>query len=220
MSWRRAWIAALLVVPVVALFAYGLTRDPNVVRTTLTGRDAPNFSLATMAPPPGAGLVGERPDTVRLSELHGRVVVINFWASWCLACRDEHEALSAAARAYYDEGVRFYGILYQDRPELARAWITRMGGQSYPTLLDPGSRTAIAYGLTGVPETIFIGPDGRVAHKQIGPVTRDLLRTQVESLLATAEGAATVGEPGGTRVDPSSPSPPREPATTPVGGGS
>ncbi|MFW6202057.1 MAG: TlpA family protein disulfide reductase [Gemmatimonadota bacterium] len=190
MSWIRASIAALLVVPVVVLFAFGLTRDPTVVRSTLPGRAAPEFALATMDPGPGSGLVGERPDSVRLSELRGRVVVLNFWASWCLACRDEHAALSAAARAYRDDGVRFYGILYQDRPALARAWIAEMGGQSYPTLLDPGSTTAIAYGLTGVPETIFIGPDGRVAHKQIGPVTRAMLRERIEALLETADGAA------------------------------
>lgn len=188
MSWSRAAIASLLVVPIVALFAYGLSRDPGALPSTLPGRMAPDFALARMDPGPGAGADAEpAADTVRLSELQGRVVVLNFWASWCPPCRSEHPALSAAARAYADEGVRFYGVLYQDRPAAARRWIETMGGQSYPTLLDPDSRTAIDYALTGPPETVFIGRDGRVAYKQIGPVTGRLLSERIEALLAEAE---------------------------------
>lgn len=188
MSWTRAAVASLFVIPVLLLFAFGLSRDPNVLPSTLPGRIAPDFALARMEPGPGgaAGTAGSA-DTVRLSELRGQVVVLNFWASWCPPCRTEHPALSAAARAYADRGVRFFGLLYQDRPDNARRWIEEMGGQSYPTLLDPGSRTAIAYGLAGVPETVFIGPDGRVAYKRIGPVTPTLLAERIEALLAASE---------------------------------
>jgi cytochrome c biogenesis protein CcmG/thiol:disulfide interchange protein DsbE len=120
---------------------------------------------------------------MRLEDLRGNVLVLNFWASWCLACRDEHAALSDVARRYATRAVKFIGVLYQDRPAAATDWIARMGGQSYPSVLDPGSRTAISFGLYGVPETFVIDRAGKVAHKQVGPVTHDLLVRLIDSLL-------------------------------------
>ena len=114
----------------------------------------------------------------------GEVFILNFWASWCLACRDEHEPLSRVAREYEDRPVRFFGVVYNDSPRNARAWIESMGGQAYPALVDPDSRTAIDYGLYGVPETFIIGPDGRVRHKIIGPASAPELRAQIDRLLA------------------------------------
>lgn len=176
MNWRRAALGALVAIPVIALLAYGLTRDPRVLPNTLPGSSAPEFNLAVMD--------AER-DTVRLSDFRGKVVVLNFWASWCLQCRDEHSILSETAEAYADRNVVFYGVLYQDQVSNARAWIKEMGGQSYANLLDPRSRMAIDYALTGVPETVIIGPDGKVAHKQIGVVSRQLLHSKLDSLLST-----------------------------------
>jgi cytochrome c biogenesis protein CcmG, thiol:disulfide interchange protein DsbE len=121
---------------------------------------------------------------VNLEELRGDVVVVNFWASWCLSCRTEHVPLSQLAEQYADEEVHFFRILYNDRAPNAAGLIERMGGQSYPTLLDTRSSTAIQYGLTGVPETFFIGRDGKVAHKQVGPVHHDLIVEWIERLLA------------------------------------
>lgn len=187
MNWRRSLGAAVVVVPIVVLLGYGLTRDPRAIPSPLPGQPAPEFALAVMKDAPGSGQGREAAgDTIRLSELRGNVVVINFWASWCLACRDEHAALSATARAYEGRGVRFFGILYKDSPEQARAWIDEMGGQSYPTLLDPGSRTAIDFGVYGVPETFFIGPDGRVEYKHVGPVNERILVDRIEAILAAS----------------------------------
>ena len=179
MSWRRALVAAAIVLPLLALLAFGMTRDPNVIPSPLPGRAAPHFELVTMPLDES-----EAPKTVDLATLRGNVVVINFWASWCLACRDEHGPLSRVARAYADEPVRFFGVVYNDSPRNARDWIEAMGGQAYPALLDPDSRTAIDYGLYGVPETFVIGPDGVVRHKIIGPATEQQLREQIEELLA------------------------------------
>ena len=184
MNWRRAAIATAAAVPLVALFAYGMTRDPREIPSPLPGRAAPDFALEVIRAGDEPSTGGLQPgDTLRSSELRGQVVVLNFWASWCLACRDEHEVLSAAARMYADRGVRFVGVLYNDRPAAGLEWIAQMGGQSYPAVLDPRSRTAIDFGLYGVPETFIIGPDGVVAYKHIGPVTTRVLADQIERIV-------------------------------------
>jgi cytochrome c biogenesis protein CcmG/thiol:disulfide interchange protein DsbE len=186
MNWRRAAIAVVCVVPVLLMFKSSMTRDPRVIVSPLPGKAAPGFSLSVFAPGQ-APLARPLGDTIRLADLKGRVVVLNFWASWCLACRDEHADLSAMARAYAGRPVTFVGALYQDTPSAGTQWIAQMGGQSYPSVLDPRSLTAIDYGLYGVPETFFISADGRIAHKIAGPADPRVIRFIVDSLL-TAQG--------------------------------
>jgi cytochrome c biogenesis protein CcmG/thiol:disulfide interchange protein DsbE len=185
MNLRRSAIGIGISLPIIGLLWFGLKRDPNAFPSTLAGRDAPDFALPVL---------GRDADTVRLSALRGDVVVINFWASWCLACRDEHGDLSAAAAAYGPRGVHFFGVLFNDAPANGRAWIRDMGGQTYPALIDTGSRTAIDYGLTGVPETVVIGRDGRIIHKQIGPVSTATLASVLEPLLAASSHPTPDGE--------------------------
>jgi cytochrome c biogenesis protein CcmG, thiol:disulfide interchange protein DsbE len=201
MNWKRAGIAAFAAVPIIALFAWGFTKDPNSIPSPLPGRMAPDFSLPVFAPgqPPMALPVG---DTVHLASLRGEVVVLNFWASWCLSCRDEHRTLSAFAKRYADKPVHFLGVLYNDRPAPAISWIQEMGGQEYPSVNDYDAHTAINYGLYGVPETYFIDGNGRVAFKQTGPVTDAILTHEVDSLIAALppsarnRGAADSAAPG------------------------
>ena len=182
MNWKRAFLATLAATPLIALFAFGFTRDPGEIPSPMPGRDAPAFALDVFAPgeAPLARPVG---DTIRLADLAGKVVVVNFWASWCLACRDEHTALSETARAYADSPAQFIGVLYNDRVPPALQWIRDMGGQSYPSVLDAGSRTAINYGLYGVPETFIIDPQGRIAYKHLGPISAPVLRKWIDSLM-------------------------------------
>jgi cytochrome c biogenesis protein CcmG, thiol:disulfide interchange protein DsbE len=186
MNWRRSLVGLGVSVPIIALLAYGLTLDPRTIPSTLPGRPAPDFALPVL----------DQPDTVRLADLRGNVVVLNFWASWCLECRFEHSDLSVAATMYEPRGVRFYGILYNDTPANGRAWIRDMGGQTYPALLDTGSRTAVSYGLYGVPETFIIDRDGTVVHKQIGPITLSRLASLLDPLVAgySAESGGVEGE--------------------------
>lgn len=191
MNWRRAALAVVLTVPVIALFKRGLTRDPRAIDSPLPGRPAPTFALPVFAP-------GEAPldrpvgDTVDLAKLRGRVVVVNFWASWCLACRDEHAALSNVARDYAAQPVSFVGALYQDSPANGTKWIAEMGGQSYPSVVDRGARTAIDYGLYGVPETFLVGRDGRIALKITGPAAAWVLKRVIDSLLLAVPAADSV----------------------------
>jgi cytochrome c biogenesis protein CcmG/thiol:disulfide interchange protein DsbE len=170
-TWKR-WLIPLSAVPVILLLGYGLTRDPRAIRSDLPGRPAPDFTLET--------LDGE---LVNLAALRGQVVLLNFWASWCVACIEEHAVLVEAEREYGPQGLRILGVVYDDSPENARRWMELRGGE-WTNLLDPGSRVAVEYGLYGVPESVLIGRDGRVAHKQIGPVTRELLAEWIPRLLA------------------------------------
>jgi cytochrome c biogenesis protein CcmG, thiol:disulfide interchange protein DsbE len=178
MDWRRVGMSFTVIVPTVALLAFGLTRDPRVLHSVLPGKKAPDFALAVMetrGDPDG-------PRIARLADHRGEIVILNFWASWCLACRSEHASLSRIAARYEGQGVHFYGAVYNDSPGNAERYIRTMGGQTYPSLMDPGSRIAIDYGVAGVPETFFIGPDGIVAHKQIGPVNDAILVEWIERL--------------------------------------
>ena len=186
MNWKRATFGALIAVPVVALLGFGMTRDPRDIPSPLPGRVAPQFSLVSFT-----GAHSAAPETVSLRALRGQVVVLNFWASWCLACRSEHSTLREIGAAYRDTtDVKFYGVLYNDSPENGLQWLQQMGSLSYPSLLDPGSKVAIDYGLYGVPETYFIGRDGKVAYKQTGPVTPELLVSKIEELRHQPAGGA------------------------------
>ena len=183
MNLRSVLIAILVTVPLVAVFLYGMRSDPRIVPPAIPGQPAPDFALARMPM-----TAGEEPsDTIRLSDYRGKVVVLNFWASWCVPCRVEHPELVAVAREYRDRGVVFLGILYNDQLSNARAWLEEMGGEEYPTLLDPGTRTAIDYGLTGVPETVIIDSNGIVRFKRLGIVNREMLVREIEPLLADQE---------------------------------
>jgi cytochrome c biogenesis protein CcmG/thiol:disulfide interchange protein DsbE len=160
-----------------SLLAFGLSRDPTVIRSPLIGRKAPDFTLRTLD---GRG-------TIHLSDFRGQVVVVNFWASWCAACREEHPNLLAAWERYRDHGVVLLGIDYQDSRGAALGYMAELGGD-WPVLDDPGGRTAIAYGVYGVPETFFIGRDGVIAHKRIGAASYELLTEQIQRLLSRSGG--------------------------------
>jgi cytochrome c biogenesis protein CcmG/thiol:disulfide interchange protein DsbE len=217
-SWLRASLGVLAAVPVLALLLFGMGRDPRAIDSPLPGRMAPEFTLARLDGTPTRGALAENasPDSFDLRADSGDVVVVNFFASWCVACRAEHGPLGEAAERYAADGVRFYGVAYQDRPEDALRWIRAMGGQIYPALEEPGSRTAIAYGLWGVPETFFLGRDGRVAYKHVGPVYPQLIAERVDALLRgeppDGDGGAT-SSPGWQRGEtaPGASAPPGPP---------
>ncbi len=190
MNWKRVVLSFAFTLPLIGLLAFGLTRDPSTIDSPLPGRPAPAFSLPVIENGEG---------TVSLAELRGRVVVLNFFASWCLECRYEHAALAMASSMYGPHGVQFFGVLYNDTPEKGRRWIEQMGGQPYPALFDEGSRTAIDYGLYGVPETFIIDRNGRVVQKKIGPWSFDELAAAIDKALAiepvdapAADGPETV----------------------------
>jgi cytochrome c biogenesis protein CcmG/thiol:disulfide interchange protein DsbE len=171
-TWRFLAAASVLL-GVLALFAWGLTRDPKLIPSPLIGKEASPFTLELF----NGGMF-------RLEEQRGKVVVLNVWASWCYpACWNEAPRLEAAWRQYRDQGVIVVGLNYQDREGEARAFIQRFGKTS-PNGPDKGSKIAIAYGVYGVPETFFIDDAGRIYAKHIGEISWETLAAKIEEGLA------------------------------------
>jgi len=164
-------IGLALVAPLIGLLGWGFTSDPHSMDKPLVGKQAPSFTLPRLAD--GADIGSET--------LLGKPVVVNFWATWCVPCAQEHPNLVEAAKRWGDD-VQFVGIVYQDKNEAVEAWLDRHGGRAYPTLIDVNAKAAIAYGVYGVPETYFIGADGVIRDKHVGPIPWPVLAEQVGKL--------------------------------------
>jgi cytochrome c biogenesis protein CcmG/thiol:disulfide interchange protein DsbE len=135
--------------------------------------------------------------TVDLRDLEGDIVVVNFWASWCLSCRAEHEALLAAAADYADFDVTFVGVLYQDTVANGLDFLSEMGrGDPYVYVEDADSRVALEFGVLGLPETFFIDRSGIIVGKVSGPVSRSLLDATLQALVLgqSIDDQVTTGE--------------------------
>lgn len=167
------WLLPLLALPVLGLLAYGLTRDTFILPSPLVGNEAPPFVLETF-----------EGDTLSLTDLRGRVVVINFWASWCGPCRVEHPALLNIERSYDADEVVLLGIPNRDRRVDSERFIAALGGDW--TQLIETNNTALDYGVYGLPETFFVDRKGNVSRKRIGAVVWDSARATIDSLLAAA----------------------------------
>jgi cytochrome c biogenesis protein CcmG/thiol:disulfide interchange protein DsbE len=176
MSAPRRWlriIIPLAVVPLIILLAYGFRTDPRAIPTPLLGKPAAPFTLKTFD--------GEE---ISLQALKGRVVVMNFWASWCYpACYEEAPALERGWQAFKDRGVLLIGVNIQDKEEPARRFLAQFH-HSFPNAPDPAGRVSVDYGVYGVPETFFIDRAGRIRFKHVGGVTDAIFKEQVERLLA------------------------------------
>jgi len=166
------WAIPLAALPVLLLLGYGFRTNPREIPSPLIGKPAAPFTLATF----DGGQVS-------LEALRGRVVVVNFWASWCYpACYEEAPALARAWQTYKDRGVMMIGINIQDKEEPAKKFLTQFG-HTFPNAPDPAGRVSVDYGVYGVPETFFIDRAGRVRWKHVGAVTDQIFKERVETLL-------------------------------------
>jgi cytochrome c biogenesis protein CcmG, thiol:disulfide interchange protein DsbE len=169
----RAFYVAAALLPILLLVAWGavlLTR-PAPGGLAQIGGAAPAFALTNLDGNP-----------VRLSDLRGRPVIVNFWASWCGPCIDEFPALNKAARSHQAEGLAVVGIVYRDQAEPARAFLRRMGA-TWPSALDPGDRVASQFGVIGPPETFFIDRSGVIVGRQIGQLSPADLQSGLDQIL-------------------------------------
>ena len=171
------WAGISVVVLSVALAVVFTTRfgeDPNLIPSPLLGQPGPSLALPLLD---GSG-------TFDPSTLEGKAVVVNFFASWCIPCREEQPDLAAAADAFADRDVVIVEIAYQDDPETALEFLAEFGrSDSAIYLADPGGRAAIAHGVFGIPETFFVAPDGTVVGKAIGATDALTLGTTIDAVL-------------------------------------
>jgi cytochrome c biogenesis protein CcmG, thiol:disulfide interchange protein DsbE len=179
MSGRGARTWAVLgvtgaVVVAAALLSFGLTHRDALASTPLVQRTAPGFALPALD-------ARQRP--VRLADLRGQVVVVNFWASWCTECRTEQAALNRTWHRFRDSGVVVLGVDFEDAAGDARRYVAT-SGVSYPVVVDGDSRTALAYGVRGVPETYVVDARGRIVDRVIGPAGAPRLRATIDGLLS------------------------------------
>jgi cytochrome c biogenesis protein CcmG/thiol:disulfide interchange protein DsbE len=136
-------------------------------------RPAPDFTMPDLES-------GER---ISLSDLEGKIVVLNVWASWCLPCREEAPALQAVWEAYRSRGVLFLGSNYLDDRDAARAFV-REFGITYPSVFDPSGRLAVDYGFVGLPSTFVIDTTGRIRFQFTGYTTGQSLRRVLDEVLS------------------------------------
>jgi cytochrome c biogenesis protein CcmG/thiol:disulfide interchange protein DsbE len=170
-SRSAAWIAAgAVAILVLALLGYGLVSKPTA--PLQIGNPVPDFRLTAFD---GSAM--------NLSSQRGKVVVVNFYASWCSPCAEEADALVQTWQTYQDRGVQFFGIAYKDAASKAQGFLEGFGA-GYPSTAEPGNRTARAYGVTGVPETYVIDQQGNLVQHYIGPVTQAELSSALDQLLS------------------------------------
>lgn len=176
MDFRRLPLPVLVVaavVPLVLLAILGLvllTRDAPVGAEV--GRPAPDFSLADLDGNP-----------VRLADLRGRPVVVNFWASWCGPCVEEFPLLRRALEEHAASGLAVIGVVYRDGSEAAREFMARLEAP-WPAVMDPGEEVASRYAIYGPPETFFIDADGVVRARHIGQFTQSSFDDALAAIIA------------------------------------
>jgi cytochrome c biogenesis protein CcmG/thiol:disulfide interchange protein DsbE len=147
-------------------------RDVRLLPSALIDKPVPAFAL----PPLLEGDAG-----LTAADLRGQVSLVNFFASWCVPCRAEHPLLTRLAR---EEGLRVNGIAYKDRPEDARAFLAELGNPFARIGADFDGRTAIEFGVYGVPETYLIDRDGRIRFRHVGPLTPEAIEQDLLPLAA------------------------------------
>jgi cytochrome c biogenesis protein CcmG/thiol:disulfide interchange protein DsbE len=154
----------------------GLSLNPREVPSPLIGKPAPAFSLPRLDQP-----------AVRIAkdDLRGKVWILNVWASWCVACRQEHPLLVAYAKS---SQVPIYGLNYKDEPAAGLKWLADFGNPYTASLADRDGRVGIDFGVYGVPETFVIDGEGVIRYKHIGPLTPEVLRDTIDPLLKQLHG--------------------------------
>lgn len=166
-----SFLPLLVFLGLAVIFGIGLTLNPREIPSPLIGKLVPEFSL----PPVKGRLLG-----LSSADLKGEVSLVNVFASWCTACRAEHPLLMELK----EKGiVPIHGLNYKDKPDDAEKWLAELGDSYTRTGADINGRVGIDWGVYGVPETYVIGRDGRIAYKQIGQLTPEILRDKIVPLI-------------------------------------
>ena len=172
-------IGALFFIGLVGLMLYGVVRsgdaDRDVLPSALIGKPAPDFTLPVL----------HNPDfQVSAADLRGAPYLLNVWGSWCYACREEHAVLTAFAET---KRMRVVGYNWKDGKEDALRWLEQFGNPFYVVLADPEGRYALDWGVAGAPETFVVDAEGIVRWKYTGPLTDEVVATQLMPLVEQLE---------------------------------
>ena len=151
----------------VALLTAGLQRDPRLVPSPFIDNPAPGFDLPQLRDPARR---------INTQDLKGTATLVNVWASWCAACRDEHSLLLDLART---SGLRIIGLNYKDEREQALAWLQRLGDPYETIAYDGDGRAAIEWGVYGVPESFLVDAGGVIRLKHVGPLTPEVVESEL-----------------------------------------
>jgi len=178
----------ILLVPLFAFLALSAVffiellsgKDSSVVPSALIGQPAPQTELPPLE---GLALPGLNP-----GDFAGKVSVVNVWGSWCMPCRQEHPLLMELAK---DDRIRLVGFNYKDQPENARRFLGELGNPFDAVGVDQSGRSAIEWGVYGVPETFLVGPDGKIRYKHVGPFTPASLKSEMMPEIEKALSAAS-----------------------------
>jgi cytochrome c biogenesis protein CcmG/thiol:disulfide interchange protein DsbE len=166
------YLLPLAVFLVVAVFLLrGLWLNPREVPSPFIDKPAPMFSLTRLAQPEAK---------FSPADMKGQVWLLNVWASWCVACRQEHPLLVELSKR---KAVPIIGLNYKDKPDAARGWLAQWGDPYDLSVRDMDGRIGIEYGVYGVPETFVIDKNGVIRFKQIGPITEEVWQKKMLPLL-------------------------------------
>jgi cytochrome c biogenesis protein CcmG, thiol:disulfide interchange protein DsbE len=168
---KRYLLPLLVFVVLLGFLAVGLKLNPRELPSPLIDKTAPVFSLPTLAAPE---------QKLSPQDLRGKVWLLNVWASWCVACRQEHALLVDMAKT---GAVPIYGLNYKDKRDDAQDWLKQFGNPYVMSLSDTEGLVGIDYGVYGVPETFVIDKNGVIRFKHIGPITPEALRDTLMPLL-------------------------------------
>jgi len=168
----RFLVPAAVFVVLLGFLYVGLSINPSVIPSPFIGRPAPALSLPTLH---------ESERTLTSAEFAGRPWLLNVWATWCVACREEHATLIEIART---NAVPMYGLDWKDDRESALAWLARLGNPYDAVAFDAEGRVAIDWGVYGAPETFLIDANGTVICKQIGPLDMETWRDKFLPLIS------------------------------------
>jgi cytochrome c biogenesis protein CcmG/thiol:disulfide interchange protein DsbE len=167
--WR--WLVVpLLVLPISWLLFTGLGRDPRTIPSPLVGKPLPSISGTTLSHGPWDS-----------TSLAGKPALINVWASWCAPCVTEHPLLLDVARQHAGQ-LQVVGVLYQDTPGSALAFLGHYGDGGWPDINDGAGRVAVSLGVTGPPETFFVDAAGIVRYHHVGPLTAEVLDQELPAI--------------------------------------
>src|SRR2546425_2691877 len=164
---RILLLPLVLFIALVGFLLIGLHRDPHEVPSPLINKPAPDFKL------------GQLPDpnkTFSPQEMRGKVWILNFWGTWCVACREEHPLLLEYAKT---GAVPIYGVDYKDERTAALQWLDEFGNPYALTAFDVDGRVSIDYGVYGAPESYLIDRNGVIRFKQIGPITEEVWKNKI-----------------------------------------